>query len=1709
VCRCEKRRPDFLCVIESLSHLQRASKHTFENAIVPLDRLKVGLEALEEEFSMQPPTSPHSLAMPTAMELPCKAQKADARAPSMCSLSDEQFTVNAERWSNVSLPAAPLSGSCGSSGHNPMAASKPSDGAAVATTEQGAAEPLADQEVSTASSVVDKAVSLLQGVTSPPPMIQAASPSTDTSMPVHSVAAERPRHADTAEHSVAPVMPASNAAWSSSCLTTAAGLTAGKTVDAPVLLSQRLCNAPVTPRHLAISSGMTAMHADVQEVTHQEAAPPTSSAMLKRATCFNGNMLQGCPSAFQHDDTSVGHTPIQELTAHMSRSTTQIVAPGNLSLDSSPVLSIVVRPPVAPTDSFSMVDSAAAKAVFVDSTTLTLGISTAGDARKEATMLTCSPVAAPGGSLGLDESSQAIPASNELLAHDTTETVAISHVISAPAISPLVHPLSPITPDAPCGDRSLSACVGISISAHASNPLTHALSVPAEMHQYGSGLEPPMPAQGFCQEEMSIGTLSSPLPAGSTAIPLWTPVEKVAVQSASTAGTQSELSATRNVPGCPVGERGTRASTGAVSNTQRICGHQPVSPAAAAASGGGQPTYPAAALRCSSQLRSPPASPSCGSQHVSPAAALSCTRLSGREDSMHEDCQGNHVGRPCALGQDKLNSGLEMFADIFGDCEGTEEAQCSGAEHPIHAEPRPPLPPVPLRKTLATKLDMIQAFRKRKNPVASAARKGEECATLLNATAPAVVRRPKTGTVSREAPKEVLVDFFSVIWPPVPMLASSVSTKLGEDGGSSSTTTTTAACTDTDKRGDLSAAEGVPSEGCVNERARAVGAKYCVSDHSHSIRATTQKSANVMAVPEEAALADLWPSSSSCASLSRSGTHCTAAAAATAMRPRCCLPDVESPGSPGSPGEPDNSCCAPPDFAATQELCTPWLQESCASCPGWSPSTPSPATAALAILCHEESTASCGPCLVLSPPFATGVSPTDHGQDDSVSAAETIDGGCSAPPFDGTYSPEVLGPECKKSALDSARCSLAPPLCGMHCLELSNGDLTEFLSEQVVTTEGSSASPLFEVLNLPNTPHKEGMTSPSPDGPSAPPLLGKLVSPSVLGCVLAKESVNNESCRNPSSCSTSRENHAIPFKLHATKSHHNPADANIATFEICCRQTEGDASCASQLCNTENKQARFNENDEPRSSPLGNSLCLSQPIEPEPVPEHRECPVVCGVDCAADASCKGTCGRKPWKDRTQNAWQSPVAQTQSKSMQFATGGMPASLCSGRHKAHSADTLDHNDAPWPHAQVSIALESETLSKRSQSGLDDSDSLEGTPCQLHEEESSKRNSRHGLVRASVDRGSPPQETREVQVATLVAETVQQTLQTGGSSSSSLPVASDLFAAPVRSASCSTGWLHEACHGQRVQATAVDAAAKTSSSADAVRITTFDSLGSIVPNCNVSGGPPLLTASVMGRVASHDGHEPSACVTGSSSKHHPGMVSSGAAHSTPSVAPKHTEAAVKIPGGSSMNSSECSTPVGPPTDVQHHASPASPVRRPRLELPVCRESTAHSMVSSLQTCASARDEESSQCEPLQSLLSSTPELECAISGAPPSMPGGMMSSAHTARAPLPPQPIDAAAATLALPLCDFLQRAQQEVAELDKELTTVMAEFRELLIFFAQPVAAEGAMRGVEPQNFFGHIWRFVEQLEAAAKERVKVEECLCSSGVACEDTGAQVA
>jgi hypothetical protein len=80
------------------------------------------------------------------------------------------------------------------------------------------------------------------------------------------------------------------------------------------------------------------------------------------------------------------------------------------------------------------------------------------------------------------------------------------------------------------------------------------------------------------------------------------------------------------------------------------------------------------------------------------------------------------------------------------------------------------------------------------------------------------------------------------------------------------------------------------------------------------------------------------------------------------------------------------------------------------------------------------------------------------------------------------------------------------------------------------------------------------------------------------------------------------------------------------------------------------------------------------------------------------------------------------------------------------------------------------------------------------------------------------------------------------------------------------------------------------------------------------------------------------------------------------------------------------------------------------------------------------------------------------------------------------------------LALPMPTFLERAQRDVTELERKAQRVLEEFIDLMKFFAQPVPPDSVLRGQEPEQFLGHTWQFVGRLEAAAKERAKVEECL---------------
>ena len=105
----------------------------------------------------------------------------------------------------------------------------------------------------------------------------------------------------------------------------------------------------------------------------------------------------------------------------------------------------------------------------------------------------------------------------------------------------------------------------------------------------------------------------------------------------------------------------------------------------------------------------------------------------------------------------------------------------------------------------------------------------------------------------------------------------------------------------------------------------------------------------------------------------------------------------------------------------------------------------------------------------------------------------------------------------------------------------------------------------------------------------------------------------------------------------------------------------------------------------------------------------------------------------------------------------------------------------------------------------------------------------------------------------------------------------------------------------------------------------------------------------------------------------------------------------------------------------------------------------------------------------------------------------------STAAAPPPLPPkQP----------PLPEFAAAAKRRVAELDARFTKVVSDFRELLLFFGQPLPSESALRGAEPEQFLSHAWRLVDVIDSAAKEVDKVGECLGETPPALAAVGSAV-
>jgi hypothetical protein len=89
VCRCTRSKPEVLRVAETLPNVRRASKHKFDNVQTPLERLKHGVEALEEEVAQQPlPTTPRA---PCPSPSPFPEVRTDPLSPGLSNVSPRQL----------------------------------------------------------------------------------------------------------------------------------------------------------------------------------------------------------------------------------------------------------------------------------------------------------------------------------------------------------------------------------------------------------------------------------------------------------------------------------------------------------------------------------------------------------------------------------------------------------------------------------------------------------------------------------------------------------------------------------------------------------------------------------------------------------------------------------------------------------------------------------------------------------------------------------------------------------------------------------------------------------------------------------------------------------------------------------------------------------------------------------------------------------------------------------------------------------------------------------------------------------------------------------------------------------------------------------------------------------------------------------------------------------------------------------------------------------------------------------------------------------------------------------------------------------------------------------------------------------------------------------------------------------------------------------
>ena len=76
----------------------------------------------------------------------------------------------------------------------------------------------------------------------------------------------------------------------------------------------------------------------------------------------------------------------------------------------------------------------------------------------------------------------------------------------------------------------------------------------------------------------------------------------------------------------------------------------------------------------------------------------------------------------------------------------------------------------------------------------------------------------------------------------------------------------------------------------------------------------------------------------------------------------------------------------------------------------------------------------------------------------------------------------------------------------------------------------------------------------------------------------------------------------------------------------------------------------------------------------------------------------------------------------------------------------------------------------------------------------------------------------------------------------------------------------------------------------------------------------------------------------------------------------------------------------------------------------------------------------------------------------------------------------------------MAEFADHAKQRVSLLEAQHAAVLAEFKDVLRFFGQPVPTDSTLRSTEPEQFLGVVWGLVDVLEAAARDADKVQECL---------------